>query len=101
MAIAESAAAASAIIASVQSWSVLAVGVILGFGGFGTAIAFALLGGKFLESAARQPEMIQTLQKFMFIFAGFIDVIPIIGVAIAMLLLFLNPFLWQVTAHLA
>ena len=31
-------------------------------GALGTAIGFGLLGGKFLESAARQPELAPTLQ---------------------------------------
>ncbi|MEK7733983.1 MAG: ATP synthase F0 subunit C, partial [Pseudomonadota bacterium] len=39
----------------------IAVGLILGMGALGTAIGFGLLGGRFLEGAARQPEMIPTL----------------------------------------
>ena len=36
----------------------IAVGIILGMGAVGTAIGFGLLGGKFLEGAARQPELV-------------------------------------------
>ncbi|MEL7288748.1 MAG: F0F1 ATP synthase subunit C, partial [Pseudomonadota bacterium] len=54
----------------------------------GTAIAIVLLGGKFLESAARQPELAPQLQVKMFIVAGLIDAIAMIGVGIALYLLF-------------
>ena len=50
------------------------------------------MGGKFLEATARQPEMASQLQTKMFILAGLIDAIAMIGVGIALLLLFANPF---------
>ena len=56
-------------------------------------ISLFLLGGKFLEGAARQPELTNMLQTKMFIVAGLLDAVPIIGVAIALLLIFANPFL--------
>ena len=40
------------------------------FAALGTAIGFAILGGKFLESSARQPELASSLQTKMFIVAG-------------------------------
>lgn len=76
----------------VQVISVIAVAMIISFAAIGTAIGFALLGGKFLESAARQPELIPTLQTKLFIIAGLLDVIAMIGVAIAFILLYANPF---------
>ena len=48
----------------------IAVAILIGAGALGTAIGFGLLGGRFLEGAARQPEMIPTLQVKMFIVAG-------------------------------
>ena len=80
-------------IADVMSMTVIAAGLLIGLGALGTAIGFALLGGKFLEGAARQPELTNMLQTKMFIVAGLLDAIPIIGVAIALLLIFANPFL--------
>lgn len=71
----------------------IAVGLILGMGALGTAIGFGLLGGRFLEGAARQPEMANMLQIRMFIVAGLLDALAIIGVAFAALLLFANPLL--------
>jgi len=41
------------------------------------------MGGKFLESSARQPELMNELQTKMFILAGLIDAAFLIGVAIA------------------
>jgi len=75
---------AASLIANVQSMTVIAVALILGMGALGTAIGFALLGGKFLEGAARQPEMIPTLQVKMFIVAGLLDAVTMIGVGIAL-----------------
>jgi F-type H+-transporting ATPase subunit c len=82
-------------IAQVMSMTVIAAGLLIGLGALGTAIGFALLGGKFLEGASRQPELAPMLQTKMFIVAGLLDAVPIIGVAIALLLIFANPFLTQ------
>ena len=57
---------AANLIAQVQGMTVIAVAIIIGFGALGTAIGFALLGGKFLEGAARQPELAPMLQTKMF-----------------------------------
>lgn len=74
-----------------NSMTVLAVALLIGLGALGTGIGFAILGGKFLEGMARQPELGSQLQTRMFIVAGLLDAIPMIGVGIAMLLLFANP----------
>ncbi|MBY8965638.1 F0F1 ATP synthase subunit C [Algiphilus sp.] len=73
----------------------LAIGIIFGLAALGTGIGFGLLGGKFLEGAARQPEMAGMLQTRMFIIAGLLDAVAIIGVAMALLMLFANPLLGQ------
>jgi len=79
-----------------MSYTLIAVGLLIGLGALGTAIGFSLLGGKFLEGSARQPELTPMLQTKMFIVAGLLDAVPIIGVAIALLLIFSNPFLAQI-----
>ena len=84
-------------VADVMSMTVIAAGLLIGLGALGTAIGFALLGGKLIEGAARQPELTGMLQTRMFIVAGLLDAIPIIGVAIALLLIFANPFIAQLT----
>lgn len=73
------------------SQTIMAVAILISVGALATGIGFALLGGKFLESVARQPELGSQLQTRMFIVAGLLDAIPMIGVAIALLLLFANP----------
>jgi F-type H+-transporting ATPase subunit c len=83
------------LIADVMGMTVIAAGLLIGLGALGTAIGFALLGGKFLEGASRQPELAPMLQTKMFIVAGLLDAVPIIGVAIALLLIFANPFISQ------
>jgi F-type H+-transporting ATPase subunit c len=85
-------------IANVQAFTALAVGLIFAFAALGTGIGFGLLGGKFLEGAARQPEMANMLQIRMFIVAGLLDALAIIGVAFAALLLFANPLLAALTS---
>ncbi len=77
--------------ASLAGMTVIAVALLIGLGALGTGIGFAILGGKFLEGVARQPELGSQLQTRMFIVAGLLDAVPMIGVGIAMLLLFANP----------
>ncbi len=88
------------LIANVQGITAIAVAIIIGLGAVGTAIGFGLLGGKFLEGAARQPEMIPTLQGKMFIIAALLDAVSMIGVAIALYFTFANPFADAVVRHL-
>ncbi len=87
-------------IAGVQSSTIFAVAFLIGVGALSTAFGFAILGGKFLEGAARQPEMMQQLQVKLFIIAGLLDAVSMIGVAIALLLIFANPFLTTLITYL-
>ena len=70
----------------------LACGLIVGLGALGAALGIGLMGGKFLESSARQPELMNDLQAKMFVLAGLIDAAFLIGVAIALLFAFASPF---------
>ena len=70
----------------------LACGLIVGLGALGAAMGIGLMGGKFLESSARQPELMNDLQAKMFVLAGQIDAAFLIGVAIALLFAFASPF---------
>ncbi len=89
------------LIADVQGLTAVAVGIILGMGAMGTAIGFGLLGGRFLEGAARQPEMVPMLQVKMFIVAGLLDAVTMIGVGLALFFTFANPFADAVIAAAA
>jgi len=70
----------------------LACGIIIGLGAIGACIGIAIMGGKYLEASARQPELMNELQTKMFVLAGLIDAAFLIGVGIAMMLAFANPF---------
>ena len=76
----------------IQGLVALACGIIIGLGAVGASIGIALMGGKFLESSARQPELMGNLQTSMFVLAGLIDAAFLIGVAVALLFAFANPF---------
>ncbi|HBK45868.1 MAG TPA: F0F1 ATP synthase subunit C [Xanthomonadaceae bacterium] len=78
-------------LAQVQSSTALAVGIMIGLAALGAGLGLAIMAGKFLESAARQPELIPVLQVRMFITAGLIDAAFIISVAVGLLLVFTNP----------
>jgi F-type H+-transporting ATPase subunit c len=90
----------ASLLADVQGMTAIAVALILGMGALGTAIGFGLLGGRFLEGAARQPEMIPALQVKMFIVAGLLDAVTMIGVGLALFFTFANPFAGPVLAAL-
>ena len=82
----------ASLFAQIEGMTVLAVALLIGMGALGTAIGFGLLGGKFLEGSARQPEMVPMLQVKMFIVAGLLDAVTMIGVGIALYFTFANPF---------
>lgn len=78
---------------SVITATIIGASILLAFAALGTAIGFAILGGKFLESSARQPELASGLQTKMFIVAGLLDAIAMIAVGISLLFIFANPFI--------
>ena len=71
-------------LANVQGLTAVAIGLIIGLGAIGACIGIGIMGSKFLEAAARQPELIPTLQGRMFLLAGLIDAAFLIGVGLAM-----------------
>ena len=73
---------------TIVGMTVLAIAIMLGLAAIGAALGIALMGGRFLEGVARQPEMASSLQTKMFLLAGLIDAIPIIADAIALYFLF-------------
>jgi F-type H+-transporting ATPase subunit c len=85
------------LVSNVQSFTAIAGAILIGIAALGTAIGFGLLGGKFLESVARQPELSQLLMVRMFLMAGLIDAFAAISVSIGLLLFFgKNPLLLEV-----
>jgi F-type H+-transporting ATPase subunit c len=80
-------------IAQIQSFTALGLGLIIGLGAIGACIGIGIMGSRFLEASARQPELIPVLQVRMFLLAGLIDAAFLIGVALAMFFAFANPLL--------
>lgn len=81
------------IVANLHSTTMLTVAILIGSGAVSTGIGFGILGGKFLEGAARQPDMIPQLQVKLFIIAGLLDAVSMIGIGMALFFSFANPFL--------
>ena len=73
----------------------LSAGLIIGLGAMGACIGIGIMGSKYLESAARQPELMGELQTKMFLLVGLIDASFIIGTGIALWFTTANPFLAQ------
>jgi F-type H+-transporting ATPase subunit c len=46
------------------------------------------LGGRFLEGAARQPELIPMLRTQFFIVMGLVDALPVIAIAMGLFVMF-------------
>ena len=63
---------------SVVAFSALAAGIMIGLGALGAGVGIGILGSKFLEGAARQPELVPMLQARMFLMLGLTDAVPII-----------------------
>ena len=68
--------------------NVIAAAIMIAGGGIGVAIGMGLLGGKLLDGAARQPELVPMLRTQMFIVVGLLDAMAVIGVAMGLFLLF-------------
>lgn len=83
-----------AIISAVSSSTVIAVAILIGLGGLGIAVGMGLLGGKFLEGIARQPELTGMLRLQMFVVMGLLDAFAVVSVVIGLYFLFAqNPIL--------
>lgn len=82
-----------ALLADIQSVTAIAIGLIIGLGAIGACLGIALMGGKYIDACARQPELMGPLQVKMFLLAGLIDAAFLIGVAVALMLAFANPLL--------
>jgi len=67
---------------------IIASAILMGLGAVGAAIGVGILGSKFLEGGARQPELIPMLRAQFFIVMGLVDAVPMIGVGLGMYMLF-------------
>jgi F-type H+-transporting ATPase subunit c len=81
------------LLAMVQAYTGVGIGLMIGLGAAGACIGIGIMAGRFLEGAARQPELMPQLQAKVFLLLGLIDASFIIGLGIAMLFAFANPLL--------
>ena len=80
-------------IAMVQAYTGIGVGLMIGLGALGACVGVGIMCSRFLEAAARQPELTNSLQVKVFLLLGLIDASFIIGVGLAMMFAFANPLL--------
>jgi len=80
---------------TVIGMTAIAVALLIGLGALGVGIGMGILGGRFLEGSARQPELAPMLRTQMFLVIAFLDAIAMIGVGVALLFAFANPFIGQ------
>ncbi|MDE0348835.1 MAG: F0F1 ATP synthase subunit C [Gammaproteobacteria bacterium] len=66
----------------------VAGGLMMGLGAVGAAVGVGVLGGKFLEGVARQPELLPMLRTQLFIVLGLVDAVPMIAVGIGLYVIF-------------
>ena len=66
----------------------VAGGVLMGLAAIGSGVGIGLLGGKYLEGVARQPELQPMLLTQLFIVLAIVDAVPIIGVGISLYMIF-------------
>ena len=81
------------LVALVQAYSGVGIGLIIGLGALGACVGVGIMCSRFLEAAARQPELTDSLQAKVFLLLGLIDASFIIGVGLAMFFAFANPLL--------
>ena len=73
--------------------TILGVSILMGLGALGVGIGMGLLGGRWLEGSARQPELANMLRTQMFLVVALLDAIAMIGVGIALYFAFANPYI--------
>jgi len=84
----------ASLIAEVQGFKAIAAGLLVGLASLGTAIGFGILGGKFVEGVARQPELSNLLMVRVLIMAALVDAFAVISIVLGLLLFFTTgPFL--------
>lgn len=71
-----------------QELVLVAGGILMGLGAIGSGIGIGLLGGKYLEGIARQPELQPMLLTQLFIVLALVDAVPIIAVGISLYMIF-------------
>ena len=83
------------LLAMVQAYTGVGIGLMVGLGALGACVGVGIMCSRFLEAAARQPELTDSLQGKVFLLLGLIDASFIIGVGLALWFATGNPLLAQ------
>ena len=67
------------LLAMVQAYTSIGIGLMIGLGALGACVGVGIMCSRFLEAAARQPELTSSLQGKVFLLLGLIDASFIIG----------------------
>ena len=70
----------------------LGVAHMIGLGAIGSCLGIGLLGSKYLEASARQPELMEPLQTKVLLLVGVLDGAFIIATGIGLWFALANPF---------
>lgn len=70
----------------------LAIAHMIGLGAVGSCIGIGIMASRFLEAAARQPELMPALQTKVFLLAGLLDGAFIIATGIGLWFATAKPF---------
>ena len=70
----------------------IACGLIIGLGAIGACLGIGQMGGRFIDGAVRQPEMMEPLQTKVFLLVGVLDGAFIIATGIGLWFATANPF---------
>ena len=71
-----------------QALVFVAGGILMGLAAIGSGVGIGMLGGKYLEGVARQPELQPMLLTQLFIVLALVDAVQIIGVGISLYMIF-------------
>ena len=82
-----------ALLAQIQAYTGVGIGLMIGLGALGACVGVGIMCSRFLEAAARQPELTDSLQGKVFLLLGLIDASFIIGVGLALWFATGNPLL--------
>src|SRR4029077_20255593 len=80
-------------LAMIQGYTAVGIGLMIGLGALGACVGVGIMCSRFLEGAARQPELMPQLQAKVFLLLGLIDASFIVGGGLALLFAFETPLL--------
>ena len=79
--------------ALIQALTALGVTLMIGIAASGACVGIGLVGSRYMEGIARQPELQPMLTTRMFLASGLIDAAFLIAVALSMFFVFGSPMI--------